>query len=335
MDMSLEANAAELTRLILRDVSQNKAPLFDDSHVVYFDAALACARAIDDARIRAIGVCALGARATTYSSNTFETMFYDDEMVAEIERLITAYAAPTLLLNLAETHTDNDNETSRKIACCRVAMQIDPTCYLAYLSLAATILWSEMSCVLPPEPEVRIVNASELLIHTIHINPNVGAAYTLLSFLIGENRAATVLLASPTGNMVAYTAHELLLLAIDRAPTSAHGYVELAISMVCPMWPHTVVSPHVQLLDGRTLSIVELCFEALRQDARCGDAYGCIIAMVYIRPDLYMLVSATCDCSDAVGEHVCLPDKARATMGHVGMLALRYGSTTPSAYRSD
>ena len=53
--MSLEANAAELTRLILRDL------------------ALACARAMDDARIRAIGVCALVARATMY--NTFKTMF--------------------------------------------------------------------------------------------------------------------------------------------------------------------------------------------------------------------------------------------------------------------
>ena len=179
--MSLEANAAELTRLILRDMLQNKAPLFDDSRVVYFDAALACACAMDDARIRAIGVCALGARATTYSPNTFETMFYDDEMVAEIERLITAYAAPTLLLNLAETHTDNDNETSRKIACCRVAMQIDPTCYLAYLSLAATIFWSVASCALPTHAEVRLVSQFELLIHTIHINPNVGATYTLLS----------------------------------------------------------------------------------------------------------------------------------------------------------
>ena len=119
----------------MRDVSHYTAPYFDDSRVVYFDAA--GARAMDDAWIRAIGVCTLGARATVYSPDN--TAFYDKEKVAEIERLITAYATPTLLLNLAQIHEENYNKKSWKIACCRVAMKSDPACYLAYLSLAATI----------------------------------------------------------------------------------------------------------------------------------------------------------------------------------------------------
>ena len=274
----------------------------------YYDTALVCARS-SVARTQAVGLCALGYIANNTNDHA---------------RIVDAYHAiqnsvPTGFIPPFDGSACLYGVYTQR-AGCAAALSKDPSYWLAHLVMSFVAYLHRSTAFLE---ELRWPTDSRDWVSKAHqLNPDSFVVYIVLSRRVSFRNIYDAL--PPR------TRRDLLLRAIALDPHSVYGYEGLAYLIFFDIyanrtrWPHEdrfecTVSP-VQLHDGRSLTVLQLCFEILARDLECAYAYGCLFA--------YMSYAAR-ECEPRSRDHMCIPGRGSMTIGQIGAEAVRYDPCMP------